>query len=163
VVNLFDLPERPEVKEACIHNIMKLKADAEHYGIPLMIEPLVMKDATNGGYAYDGGLEKILPLVRQAVELGADAIKADPTDELANYHEVIRVAGDVPVLVRGGGRGGDEELLHRTGEVLKCGAAGIVHGRNIIQHPKPASMTQALMSMLHQNASVEQALAMVNA
>jgi class I fructose-bisphosphate aldolase len=163
VVNLFDLPERPEVKEACIHNIMRLKADAEHYGIPLMIEPLVMKDATTGGYTSDGALEKILPLVRQAVELGADVIKADPTDNPTDYHEVIRVAGDVPVLVRGGGRVGDEELLRRTAEVLNQGAAGIVYGRNIIQHQKPAAMTHALMSMLHQKATVEQALAIVNA
>ena len=162
VVNLFDLPQRPEVKESCIQNIMRLKADVEHFGIPLMIEPLVMKDAINGGYASDGALEKILPLVRQAVELGADVIKADPTDDPADYHEVIRMAGDVPVLVRGGGRVADEELLRRTAEVLRCGAAGIVYGRNIIQHPKPAAMTQALMAMLHQDASVEQALAVVN-
>jgi len=162
VVNLFELPERPDVKEACMHNIMKLKADADHYGIPLMIEPLVMKDATTGGYTSDGSLEKILPLVRQAVELGADVIKADPTDDPADYHEVIRVAGQVPVLVRGGGRVGDEELLRRTNEVLSQGAAGIVYGRNIIQHPKPAAMTRALMAMLHDQASIEQALAMVN-
>ena len=163
VVNLFDLPQRPEVKESCIQNIMRLKADVEHFGIPLMIEPLVMKDAINGGYASDGALEKVLPLVRQAVELGADVIKADPTDDPADYHEVIRMAGDVPVLVRGGGRVADEELLRRTAQVLRCGAAGIVYGRNIIQHPKPAAMTQALMAMLHQDASVEQALAVVNA
>lgn len=162
VVNLFELPERPDVKEACMHNIMKLKADADHYGIPLMIEPLVMKDATTGGYTSDGSLEKILPLVRQAVELGADVIKADPTDNAADYHEVIRVAGQVPVLVRGGGRVGDEELLRRTSEVLSQGAAGIVYGRNIIQHPKPAAMTRALMAMLHDQANIEQALAMVN-
>jgi class I fructose-bisphosphate aldolase len=123
----------------------------------------VMKDATTGGYTSDGALEKIIPLVRQAVELGADVIKADPTDNPVDYHEVIRVAGDVPVLVRGGGRVGDEELLRRTEEVLNQGAAGIVYGRNIIQHPKPAAMTHALMSMLHQKATVEQALAIVNA
>ena len=46
--------------------------------MPLMIEPLVMQDNTNGGYMVDGNIDKILPLVRQAVELGADIIKADP-------------------------------------------------------------------------------------
>jgi len=163
VVNLFDLPERPEMKEACIKNIMQLRAEAEHYGLPLMIEPLVMKDAAGGGYTSDGTLEKIVPLVRQAVELGADVIKADPTDNATDYHEVIRVAGGIPVLVRGGGRVSDEELLRRTDEVLKQGAAGIVYGRNIIQHPKPAAMTRALMAMLHQDASIEQALSIVSA
>ena len=163
VVNLLDLPGRPELRDACIRNIMVLKAQCEHYGMPLMVEPLVMKDATVGGYTSDGELEKIIPLVRQAIELGADVIKADPTDDATDYHHVIQTAGAVPVLVRGGGRVSDEELLSRTAEVLKQGAAGIVYGRNIIAHPKPAHMTQALMAMLHKGASASDALKIVSA
>ena len=163
VVNLLDLPGRPELKDACIRNIMTLKAQCEHYGMPLMVEPLVMKDASAGGYTSDGELEKILPLVRQAVELGADVIKADPTDNAADYHHVVKVCGDIPVLVRGGGRVSDEELLSRTAEVLKQGAAGIVYGRNIIAHPKPAKITKALMSMLHEKTSVSEALKIISA
>ena len=163
VVNLLDLPGRPELKDACIRNIMTLKAQCEHYGMPLMVEPLVMKDASAGGYTSDGELEKILPLVRQAVELGADVIKADPTDNSADYHHVVKVCGDIPVLVRGGGRVSDEELLSRTAEVLKQGAAGIVYGRNIIAHPKPAKITKALMSMLHNKTSVSEALKIISA
>jgi DhnA family fructose-bisphosphate aldolase class Ia len=163
VVNLLDLPGRPELKDACIRNIMTLKAQCEHYGMPLMVEPLVMKDASAGGYTSDGELEKILPLVRQAVELGADVIKADPTDNAADYHHVVKVCGAVPVLVRGGGRVGDEELLNRTSEVLKQGAAGIVYGRNIIAHPKPAKITKALMAMLHNQTSVSEALKIISA
>ena len=41
----------------------------------------------------DGDPEKIIPLVRQAVELGADIIKADPTDDVGVYHKVIETAG----------------------------------------------------------------------
>jgi len=37
----------------------------------------------------DGDLEKILPLVRQACELGADIIKADPTDDVGVYRKVV--------------------------------------------------------------------------
>ena len=54
----------------------------------------------------DGDITKILPLVRQAVELGADVIKADPTDDPEEYHKVIQTAR-VPVLVRGGGKAND--------------------------------------------------------
>lgn len=163
VVNLFDLPGRPELKDACIRNIMTLKAQCEHYGMPLMVEPLVMKDASAGGYTSDGDLDKILSLVRQAVELGADVIKADPTDNAADYHHIVKISGVVPVLVRGGGRVGDEELLNRTSEVLKQGAAGIVYGRNIIAHPKPAKITKALMAMLHNQVSVSEALKIISA
>jgi len=161
VVNLLDLPSRPEMLEACIRNIVKLRAQCDHYGMPLMVEPLVMKETNGGGYASDGAPEKVLPLVRQAVELGADVIKADPTDDPKDYVHVIKIAGDIPVLVRGGGRVPDEELLNRTQEVLNMGAAGIVYGRNIIQHATPDKMTRALMSMLHEGASVQSALAIL--
>jgi fructose-bisphosphate aldolase, class I len=163
VVNLFDLPGQPEVLEACLTNVLTAKADCERYGMPLMVEPLVMKDATAGGYTSDGTTAKVVPLVRQAVELGADIIKADPTDEVSDYHLVVQAAGNVPVLVRGGGRVSDDELLHRTAAVLEQGAAGIVYGRNVIQHPDPAGLTRALMAMLHEGATVEQARAMVGA
>lgn len=160
VVNLLDLPGRPEVREACVQNVLDAKADCEKYGMPLMVEPLVMKplnDDEATGYTVNGDLDKILPIVRQAVELGADVIKADPTDDPADYHQVVRIAGDIPVLVRGGGRVPDRELLERTEAVLMQGAAGIVYGRNIVQHDNPAGITRALMAMLHEGASVDEA------
>jgi class I fructose-bisphosphate aldolase len=121
----------------------------------------VMKDATAGGYTSDGTTAKIVPLVRQAVELGADVIKADPTDDTDDYHQVVQAAGHAPVLVRGGGRVDDDELLRRTAAVLEQGAAGIVYGRNVIQHPDPAGLTRALMAMLHEGADVDAARAML--
>jgi DhnA family fructose-bisphosphate aldolase class Ia len=158
VVNLFNIPGEPEVTDDCIQNILDLKPQCDALAMPLMIEPLVFKPNTEaGGYQVDGNLEKILPLVRQAVELGADVIKADPTDDLADYHQVIQIAGRIPVLVRGGGRVSDEEILQRTHAILAQGAAGIVYGRNIIQHANPAGMTRALMALVHEGATPEEA------
>lgn len=157
VVNLFDLPGRPEVREACISNVLLARQDCDRYGMPLMVEPLVMKEGASGGYSVNGDINLIVPLVRQAVELGADIIKADPTDDPSDYHHVVRTATGIPVLVRGGGKVSDRELLERTKAILDQGAAGIVYGRNIIQHQNPGAMTRALMAMLHENATVEQA------
>jgi class I fructose-bisphosphate aldolase len=96
--------------------------------------------------------------VRQAVELGADVIKADPTDDPEEYHRVIQAAR-VPVLVRGGGKANDSEILKRTEQVIAQGAAGIVYGRNIIQHANPAGMTKALLAIVHEGAKAEEAAA----
>jgi DhnA family fructose-bisphosphate aldolase class Ia len=96
--------------------------------------------------------------VRQAVELGADILKADPTEDVSVYHRVVEIAGGVPVLVRGGGRVADAELLQRTADLLAQGVSGIVYGRNIIQHRNPKAITQALMAMVHENVSPENAL-----
>jgi class I fructose-bisphosphate aldolase len=157
VVNLFDLPGRPEVREACLQNVLIARADCDRYGMPLMVEPLAMKESESGAYTVNGDVNTILPVVRQAVELGADIIKADPTDDPEAYRDVIQTATGVPVLVRGGGKVPDRELLTRTAAMLKAGAAGVVYGRNIIQHQNPVGMTRAIMAMLHDGADVDQA------
>lgn len=158
VVNLFRIPGEPEVTDQCIQNILRIKPACDQFAMPLMIEPLVFQPNTKaGGYMVDGDLDKILPLVRQACELGADIIKADPTDDVSVYHKVVEIAGRIPVLVRGGGKASDQEILSRTEALMKQGAAGIVYGRNIIQHVDPAGMTRALMALVHDGATAESA------
>lgn len=157
VLNLFSIHNQPEVMDQCIQNILALKPACDRYGMPMMIEPLVFKDNSQaGGYMVDGDLEKILPLVRQATELGADIIKADPTDKVTDYRHVVEVAR-VPVLVRGGGKSDDLGVLERTAEIMREGVRGLVYGRNIIQHPNPAGMTRALMEVVHAGADAQQA------
>lgn len=158
-VNLLLLPGQPELHHQCVRNVTKLKAACERYGMPLMVEPLVMlPNDVKGGYMVDGDITKIMPLVRQGVELGADVIKADPCDNVEEYHRVIEVASGIPVLVRGGGRASDEEIVNRTVQLMEQGASGIVYGRNVIQHEAPALMTKALMEIVHHGATADQAL-----
>ncbi|MEI6536175.1 MAG: aldolase, partial [Verrucomicrobiaceae bacterium] len=158
-VNLFQIPGAPEVHQQCVENILKLKPQADYFGMPMMIEPLVFQSNEKaGGYMVDGDVVKIMHLVRQAAELGADIIKADPTDDISLYHQVVEIAGGIPVLVRGGGRVSDREILERTKGLLQQGAVGIVYGRNIIQHPNAKGITKALMAMVHDGASVDEAL-----
>jgi fructose-bisphosphate aldolase, class I len=161
VVNLLQLPGEPAVHEQCLRNVARLRAECTRFGMPLMVEPLVMNGGGDAGYAVDGDAKKITALVRQAVELGADVIKADPTDDLAAFADVVRTAAGVPVLVRGGGRASEIEIFRRTHELLRRGASGIVYGRNVIQHPKPAAMTRAFMALVHEGATPESAMAML--
>ena len=164
VVNLLMLPDQPELHEACIKNINILKGACEKVGMPLMVEPLVMQDneKAGGGYMVDGNITKIQSLVRQAVELGADIIKADPCDDVKEYHQVIEIAQGIPVLVRGGGKVSDEEILTRTSALMEQGAKGIVYGRNVIHHANPAGMTKALMAVVHDGLSGPSAFSLIS-
>ena len=74
---------------------------------------------------------------------------------------VIEIAQGVPVLVRGGGKVSDQEILTRTKGLMDQGAKGIVYGRNVIHHSNPAAMTRALMAVVHDGASVADAVAMI--
>ena len=162
VVNLFSIPGEPEVTDQCIQNILTIKPETERYGMPLMVEPLVFRPNNEaGGYMVNGDPEKIIPLVRQGVELGADIIKADPTDNAADYCRVVEIAGDIPVLVRGGGKASDEEILHRTYSLMQQGVRGIVYGRNVIQHANPSGMTKALMAIVHEGARPEEVIGLL--
>jgi class I fructose-bisphosphate aldolase len=157
VVNLFMLPDEPELFRQCVENISRVRADCHRYGMPLMIEPLVMlPNALRGGYQVDGNAEKIVTLVRLAAEMGADIIKADPTENPEDFHRVVEAAR-VPVLVRGGGKEDLRAVLGKSAALMKQGAKGLVYGRNIYQHPNPKAVVNALMAIIHQGAGGEEA------
>lgn len=159
VANLLLLPDEPDLHRQTITNISRLRSLCEKYGMPLMIEPLIMKgNDARGGYQVDGDKKKLVPLVRQARELGADIIKADPTDNVEDYHEVI-AAARCPVLVRGGGKADLKEVFTRSYGFLQQGAMGLVYGRNIYQHPNPSRIVRAFMAMIHNQATPNEAWA----
>jgi fructose-bisphosphate aldolase, class I len=163
VANLLLLPDRPEVHGACVRNIQQLQPKCERYGMPLMIEPLVMQaNERAGGYQIDGDVGKIATLVRQAVELGATVIKADPTDDVDDYAEVIEVAAGLPLLVRGGGKADLCSLVQRIARLLELGAAGIVFGRNIFQQQEPAAVARMFAGLVHGRVPLEAALSLAS-
>lgn len=152
VVNLFMLPDEPELFRQCVQNIARVRADCSRYGMPLMIEPLVMlPNEMRGGYQVDGDAEKIITLVRLATEMGADIIKADPTSNSEDFHKVVEAAR-VPVLARGGGKEDLRLVLEKSAALVAQGAKGLVYGRNIYQHANPRAVVAALMAIIHQGA-----------
>ena len=153
VVNLFMLPNEPDLFRQCVQNIARVRADCDRYGMPLMIEPLVMRPHSDqGGYMVDGDAEKIVTLVRLAREMGADIVKADPTSDPKDFHRVVQAAR-CPVLVRGGGREDLRQVFARSRELMDQGAVGMVYGRNVYQHADPSAVVSALMAMIHRDAS----------
>jgi len=163
VVNLLWAADRPNLHRQCVNNISRLKPECDRYGMPLIVESLLMMpDPKTGGYKHDSDVARSVGLVRQAVELGADAVKTDPLDNLDGYCKVIEAAAGRPLLLRGGSRVSDTELLTRTQRLMQQGAAGVVYGRNIYQHAHPQKMLQACNAIIHEGASVEKAQAILN-
>ncbi len=161
VLNLLNVDENSRLQEQCIQNIQIVAAKCKKLGIPLMVEPLVMTAKPGAGSTSVGDPYKISSLVRQAVELGADIIKVDATTPMTDFNQVVEIASGVPVLVRGGGQVTPRELLERTRIAMDVGASGVVYGRNVVQHPTPAKFIKAIRAIVHDNASVEKALSIV--
>lgn len=160
VVNLFMLPDEPDLFRQCVQNIARVRADCDKYGMPLMIEPLVMQPVTErGGYMVDGDADKIVTLTRLAREMGADIVKADPTTHAADFHRVVEAAR-CPVLVRGGGKEDLRTVFDKSAALMRQGAIGMVYGRNIYQHANPSAVVRGLMAIVHEDTSGAEAFAL---
>ena len=158
VLNLLNVDENSRLQEQCIENIQRVAIPAADRGIPLMVEPLVMNANGKASATSNGDVNKISALVRQAVELGADLIKVDPTAPMTDFPQGVEMASGVPVLVRGGGKVTPQELLERTAIAIESGAHGVVYGRNVVQHESPAKFIRAIAAIVHHNSSVADAM-----
>lgn len=98
---------------------------------------------------------------RVGVELGADIVKVSYTGDIESFADVV--AGCcVPVVIAGGERmNSNREILQMVSDSLKAGGAGISMGRNVFQHPHRVELVRALRAIVHENATVEQALEIV--
>jgi len=98
---------------------------------------------------------------RVGAELGADIVKVPYTGSVASFKEVVRGC-PVPVVIAGGPKmGSDEEIFKMVEGALEAGATGLSIGRNAFQHKSPEKMVAALCKMVHEGASVKEAMKMV--
>lgn len=147
VAELLLAPDEPRLERACLRNVARLKADCEPAGMPLMVAPLVM--------APGDALEDTARLVRQAVELGADIVAVAATGDVGEYHRVVEMASDRPVLARVEAPASEADLLRRSEELMRQGAAGIVDASGMT---RSAALTQALMAVVHAGLTADDAL-----
>ncbi len=92
---------------------------------------------------------------RVAAELGADFVKTPYTSGF----EGVTGTCYVPVVILGGAkRGSERDMLVDIKAAVDAGGAGVAIGRNIFQAEDPAAMAAAVASILHDGASVDQAM-----
>ena len=95
---------------------------------------------------------------RVGAELGADIVKCVYTGSIDSFAEVVQGC-PVPVVIAGGEKmDSDEDIFKMVSGALKAGAAGVSIGRNAFQHKTPEKMVAALCKMVHNNATVEEAM-----
>lgn len=131
--------------------------EAREYGIPFIVEPLAIQKGSNVVRDFD--IMKLI--VRMASEIGADLIKADFPESKKQFEELVGIAS-APILVRGGPKmDSDKEMLQMVKDAMDCGAKGLVFGRNVWQHERPAVILKALAAIVHEGQGVSKALAVL--
>jgi class I fructose-bisphosphate aldolase len=135
-----------------LKNIAAAVCEAHARGVPVLAEMVP------GGFnspAEMRTLDNIALSVRVGAELGADFIKAPYT---AGY-ELVTQNCYVPVVILGGAkRGKERDMLVDIKAALAAGASGVAIGRNIFQAERPEAMTAAVAAIVHGNASVDEAM-----
>jgi len=63
----------------------------------------------------------------------------------------------VPIIVAGGKKIAERDALELTHNSIEHGAVGVDMGRNIWQSENPVPMIRAVRSIVHGNASVDEA------
>jgi len=146
----------------------KVKEDAEHYGMPIIVWAYPRGSSVDGKGGRDS-LYVIDYAARVSNELGADVVKLNvpvtsaksrsmqppPYDTLNLSTEemvakVVRSAGKTLVIFSGGGMVTDEEVIERARICMEQGAAGLIFGRNLWQRDwdDALKMTKTLKDIL---------------
>ena len=137
--------------------------ECDRWGMPQMTEVipneiLIHQFQDRADRKWPSDPEIVKYSARVAAELGADIVKGYYTGDPKTFREVIEYC-PVPYVVLSGPAGGDpEDFLKFVQEAIACGASGVSVGRNVWTHPNPTAMTRAVCRLVHEEASVEQAL-----
>jgi len=144
-------------EEATLEVLARVVREAHAWGIPVMAEMVP------GG--FDSGpefrtLHSVSVAARVAAELGADWVK---TSYVPGFEQVVATCY-VPVVVLGGpGRADARATLEMVRSSMDAGAVGATVGRNIWKAKNPTRMASALRAIIHEDASLERAAALLEA
>ncbi len=151
-VNLGDPAERDMLAD-----LGRIARDCDSWGMPLIAMmygrgPLIKNQ-------YDA--EIVAHCARVACELGADVIKVPYCGDIDGFAAAVGSCC-VPVVIAGGEKmDSTREFLQMVHDSLRAGGAGLSVGRNVFQHASPRLLCKALAAVVHDNASVEEALALM--
>ncbi len=142
-------------QEQDFETFRRVRQDAEHYGLPLVVwsyprgAAVDAKGGKDSFYAVDYA-------ARTASELGADVVKVnfphpERRDRVKKEYDrdvssqeaidaVVRSANRSLLLLSGGEKAGDEGMFEKARESMEAGACGLIFGRNVWQREHDESL-----------------------
>ena len=103
------------------------------------------------------GFEYLRRNVRLCAELGADIVKTNWPGDEDSFGRLVEAASGVPVVLAGGSRLQDRELLRRMEQAMAAGGIGCSVGRNIFMHRSPRAITRALSRVIRERWNADKA------
>ena len=137
-----------------LHNTGKIAETCAEWGMPL----LAMMYPRGPKIDNEHDPEVVKLAARVGAELGADIVKTNYTGDPDSFKEVVDGC-PVPVIIAGGPKIETErQLFEMVYDAINVGGAGVAFGRNIFQAKDPAKMTRALVGVVHEKMTPDEAL-----
>ncbi|GAB4562024.1 MAG: 2-amino-3,7-dideoxy-D-threo-hept-6-ulosonate synthase [Anaerolineae bacterium] len=129
----------------------------EAWGIPLLAEMIPVSFQERSAHTT----ENVAQAVQHAVEAGAHFLKVPYTGDPEGFRRITSQC-PVPIVVLGGPRTEDvRAFLGFVKAAIDAGASGVAIGRNVWGHPHPERLTAALVALVHDGATVDEAAALL--
>lgn len=146
-----------EVEVKTFEILARVVGDCASDGLPVIVEALPCPTARIPNPMDPAA---IASASRIAFELGADIVKTYYTGTPESFRQVTQSC-PVPVLIAGGVRmDTTQAALEVVHGAVAGGGKGVVFGRNIWQDEHPASVVKAMRAIIHDGASVADAMAL---
>ena len=149
-----------ETEAAMIRTLAGVGKECATLGIPFIAEaefPTTYASVSDLKDQY--GFEYLRRNVRLCGELGADIIKTNWPGDEESFAKLVQAANGIPVVLAGGSRLEDDELLGRMESAMNVGAIGCSVGRNIFMHKSPEAITRALSRVIRERWTADKAIA----
>ncbi|MCB0906260.1 MAG: 3-hydroxy-5-phosphonooxypentane-2,4-dione thiolase [Nocardioidaceae bacterium] len=141
-----------DYEKVTLTNLATAVNQYERYGIPVMAVTAVGKELEKRDARY------LALSCRIAAELGARVVKTYWCEDF----ETITESCPAPVVIAGGPKTDDaREVFEFVHDGMSRGAIGVNLGRNIWQHYDPVGVAKGLRAIIHDDATPDEAVAMV--
>lgn len=138
-----------ETEPGMIRTLAGVGRECAELGMPFIAEAeFPTTYASTEALTAEYGFEYLRRDVRLCAELGADIVKTNWPGDQESFAQLVEAANGIPVVLAGGSRLEDHELLRRMEEAVDAGAIGCSVGRNIFMHEAPQAITRALSRVI---------------
>jgi fructose-bisphosphate aldolase/2-amino-3,7-dideoxy-D-threo-hept-6-ulosonate synthase len=147
-----------DTEAGMLRTLAGISRECASLGMPLIAEAeFPTTYASVEALSQQYGFEYLRRNVRLCAELGADIVKTNWPGDGESFAKLIQAANGIPMVLAGGSRVEDQELLRRMELAMAAGAIGCSVGRNIFMHRSPEAITRALSRVIRERWAADRA------
>src|SRR3989344_5874931 len=127
-----------------LEDFEKIEEEAHSKGLPVIAWVYPRGKSIEG----KSSRELMAYAARTGLEIGADVVKMNWNGNIKDLIWAIKSAGRTKVVIAGGVKGNDREVLHNFDTIMKSGAVGLAIGRNVWQNKNPEEFSDRVRNIL---------------